>query len=411
MNGKRLIFILLSLTFLLFLSSEAFAQADLGAGKKLFKAKCATCHNKNMKTKLTGPPLAGWSENWSRPDIYEWVRNSKKMIDAGHPRAVAIWNEYKPTSMDPFPDLTDADIDNIMAYVDEIVVAGCYPCTPGVTNGPGEVKGGDQASNKWLYWLLFGVLAILAIVMMRIVANLNHMALEAKGQAPAHRQTLWDMLTSRGVVSFAIFALVVLGGYTTANNAISLGRQQAYAPTQPIEFSHKLHAGVHKIDCQYCHDGARRSKHAVIPAVNTCMNCHRAVQEGPTGNKEEIAKIYEAAGFDVEKNVYTGEEKPIEWVRIHNLPDHVYFNHAQHVTVGKVECETCHGKVEEMDKLEQYAPLSMGWCVNCHRETEVKFDNEYYDSWENYHKDLEGGKIDKVTVEDIGGLECQKCHY
>ena len=111
---------------------------------------------------------------------------------------------------------------------------------------------------------------------------------------------------------------------------------------------------------------------------------------------------------DQKKSVYG----PIEWTRIHNLPDHVYFNHAQHVTVGEVECQTCHGKVEEMEVLEQHAPLSMGWCINCHRETEVQFEgNEYYESYAKYHEELDNGTREKVTVEDIGGLECQKCHY
>ena len=113
----------------------------------------------------------------------------------------------------------------------------------------------------------------------------------------------------------------------------------------------------------------------------------------------------------------TNEQKdkipgPIEWKRIHNLPDHVYFNHAQHVSVGKLECQQCHGEVEAMDVLAQHSPLSMGWCINCHRETEVQFKgNEYYASYAKYHEQLASGDKEKVTVEDIGGLECQKCHY
>jgi hypothetical protein len=103
---------------------------------------------------------------------------------------------------------------------------------------------------------------------------------------------------------------------------------------------------------------------------------------------------------------------PIEWVRVHNLPDHAYFNHAQHVTVGKVECQTCHGEVEKMEVLAQASPLSMGWCINCHRQTEVKFtDNPYYANYVQYHEEMAAGKRSKVTVADIGGLECQKCHY
>ena len=142
------------------------------------------------------------------------------------------------------------------------------------------------------------------------------------------------------------------------------------------------------------------------------MNCHKAVKQGPTGETEEIAKIYAAVGWDAEDQKYTGEEEPIEWVRIHNLPDHVYFNHAQHVNVGGLECQTCHGPIEEMEEVYQFAPLSMGWCINCHRQTQVQFaNNDYYDIYTKYHEDLKNGSLDQVTVETIGGTECQKCHY
>ena len=281
-----------------------------------------------------------------------------------------------------------------------------------------------------------------------------------------------ETLTGKGFVSFILFAGVVFAGYTTVNKAVSLGRQEGYAPKQPIAFSHATHAGIQKIDCQYCHDGARRSKHSVIPATNTCMNCHSAINVGSKYGTAELTKIYASIGWDPASNKYidgyedmsndqikevytkwigdnyksensidaeaplpdeavkivngewddiksslTNDQKtsvygPIEWIRVHNLPDHAYFNHAQHVTVGKIECQQCHGTVEEMDVLEQHSPLSMGWCVNCHRQTEVKFEgNEYYTSYENYHDALKDGTKDKVTVEDIGGLECAKCHY
>ena len=193
-----------------------------------------------------------------------------------------------------------------------------------------------------------------------------------------------------------------------------MGRQQGYMPEQPIAFSHRLHACVNQIDCQYCHSGARQGKTSMIPSPNVCMNCHKAVKGSTEAGKGEIAKIYDAIGFDAEKLAYIEgyEQKPIEWVRIHNLPDHVFFNHQQHVVAGQVECQTCHGPVEQMDVLYQHAPLSMGWCINCHRDTEVKFaQNEYYDSYTNLHEQLKTGEISKVTVEDIGGRDCQKCHY
>ncbi|MEL7020710.1 MAG: c-type cytochrome [Bacteroidota bacterium] len=444
-----------------------YAQADLAAGEALFKAQCAQCHNRNMVDDLTGPALGGVEERWSeypQEDLYAWIRNSQKMIAAGHPRAVEVWNQWKPTVMNNF-NLTDEEIANTLAYID-----GVYKGTYGAPTAAVAVAGAEkveETDNSLLFTVLFVVLGILAVVLARIISNLNYMSQLKQGLTPAPRKTLVETLTSKGVVAFLIFLLVVLGGYTTVNNAISLGRQQGYQPEQPIKFSHATHSGLHKIECQYCHDGARRSKHSVIPAANTCMNCHKAIKVGSNYGTAELTKIYASIGYDPsadkyiedyadmpmedKKEIYTkwiednyvkkvgtmdaeGERAtvdqwegivtsltnetkadiagPIEWVRIHNLPDHAYFNHAQHVSVGKVECQTCHGKVQEMEVVAQYSPLSMGWCINCHRQTEVQFsDNKYYESYQNYHDEIKKGDRSKVTVEDIGGLECQKCHY
>ncbi|HMQ49185.1 MAG TPA: c-type cytochrome [Saprospiraceae bacterium] len=446
----------------------AAATVDLEAGKTLFRNYCATCHNKDMKSKLTGPALGGLEERWAdypREDLYSWIRNSQAMIQAGHPRATELWNEWKPTVMNNFLNLTDADIENVLAYINDVYING-----PGGKLPPGDpatVVAVEKPNNTPLYIALALILAILAIVLARILANLNYMLQLKEGNTSATRRTLVDILTSKGLIAFVIFALVVLGGYTTVNNAIMLGRQQGYAPEQPIKFSHATHAGLQQIDCQYCHDGARRSKHSVIPAANTCMNCHAAVKVGSQYGTAEISKIYASIGWNPNTGTYienydqlseseieevfkkwiadtyvqenstldekgekmiedqwkgiktslTNETKkkiqgPIEWVRIHNLPDHAYFNHAQHVSVGKVECQTCHGPVEQMEVVQQYSPLSMGWCINCHRQTEVQFkDNEYYKSYEHFHEELSNGTREKVTVEEIGGLECQKCHY
>ncbi len=440
---------------------------DIKAGETLFKNLCASCHNRNMKDKLTGPALGGTEANWEaypREDLYNWIRNSTAMISAGHPRATELWNEWKPTVMTAFTNLSDEEIESILLYVDG-VYTGTYGATAS-TGGATVSTGAEAPSYNWLYFMIFGLLIAMAIILARVTSNLSYLSKIKEGQQP-ERRTLVQVLTSKGVIAFIILALVLIGGYTTVNNAIALNRQQGYAPQQPIKFSHELHAGLHKIDCQFCHDGARRSKHSVIPAANTCMNCHNAIKVGSTYGTAELTKIYASIGYDPStdkylenyqdyseeqiKDVYTkwfadqyvtgggeldrkGEklvadqweglkssltsntkkqiQGPIEWIRIHNMPDHVYFNHAQHVTVGKVDCATCHGKVEEMEVVKQYSTLSMGWCVNCHRQTEVKFtDNMYYESYERYHDELKEGSRDRVTVEDIGGLECQKCHY
>ncbi len=468
---KSLVFRLLLLFVCSSFSFPLLAEPNLDEGKALFKANCAQCHNKNMKDDLTGPALGGVQERWEGREevLYDWIRNSSAVIASGDEYAVSLYSEWSKAVMNPFPNLTDQQIESVLGFIDG-VHTGTYGPAPVVgTATTGSTS--KKSDNTFLFVTLFVILAILAIVLARIVSNLNHMNEVREGADPSARPTLADLLTSKGIIGFVLFALVVLGGYTTVNNAINLGRQQGYAPEQPIKFSHETHAGLHKIDCQYCHDGARRSKHSVIPAANTCMNCHSAIKKGTTYGTAELTKIFASVGFDPDKGTYidgydkmsveeieklykgwigknymadnntssldrkgerqverewkgivkalTNEDMddnsiygPIEWERVHNLPDHVYFNHAQHVSVGKVECQQCHGPVEKMELVGQYAPLSMGWCVNCHRETEVQFTgNEYYESYQKYHDELKAGTREKVTVEDIGGLECQKCHY
>jgi len=458
------------LFILLLLTTGLFAQPSADAGKTTFRNYCASCHNKNMKNDATGPALGGAQERWAdypQEDLYAWIRNSQKLIKAGHPRANELWDQWKPTVMTAYPTLTDDDIASVLLYIDaQYTGAGASAGTGG---GDVIVEQVDNSGQyNWLYWVLFGVLGALALILYNIVGGLDKV-IAAKEGLEYEEVPLLKRIFSKRVISFLIFAIIVIGGYQTVNRAISLGRQQNYAPEQPIKFSHETHAGINKIDCQYCHDGARRSKHSVIPAANTCMNCHSAIQVGSEYGTGELTKIYASIGYDPStgkylegyddyteeqiKEVYTkwiaqtyvdnsdanvidkkgkklvadqwegikssltNDQKkqiqgPIEWIRVHNLPDHVYFNHAQHVTVGKVECQTCHGAVEEMELVKQHSPLSMGWCINCHRKTEVQFeDNEYYASYEAYHEQLASGNKEKVTVEDIGGLECQKCHY
>ncbi|MGK0364503.1 MAG: cytochrome c2 [Saprospiraceae bacterium] len=468
MTHKLLKISLLLCSFFFFSLHTSAQEVDLADGKTSFKNYCASCHNKNMKDDMTGPALAGLEERWAdypREDLYDWIRNSSKMIADGHPRATELWAQWKPNAMTAFPNLTDAQIENVIAYINDAA-------TKVPVNGGPDITGGvpvEKSDNTPLFIILAVILGLLAVVLARIVSNLNYMAQVKAGNAPAQRRTLVDILTSPGVIAFLLFAGVLVGGFTTVNNAIEMGRQQGYQPDQPIAFSHALHAGQQKIECQYCHDGARRSKHSVIPAANTCMNCHSAVKVGSNYGTKELTKIYASVGWNpvdgkyIEnyvdksreeiKDIYTtwiadnyikengtldnegeilveeqwdgivaalthpesGDVKiagAIEWKRVHNLPDHVYFNHSQHVSVGEVECQTCHGQIQEMEIVAQHSPLSMGWCINCHRQTAVKFaDNPYYDSYELYHEQMKAGERDEVTVEDVGGIECQKCHY
>ncbi len=440
--------------------------ADLAKGKTTFVTYCASCHNKNMKDNLTGPALGGTVARWAsfpKEDLYAWVRNSQALISKGHPRATELWNQFKPTVMTAFPNLTNAEIDDVLAFIEDQYKNGNKPAATAAAAGAGPAV--EESKPNWLMYVVGLSLLLLAVLLSKVVSNLNYLSDKQDGvAAPKEPKSIVEILTSKSIIGFLLFVLIVVGGYTTVNNAIALGRQQNYQPTQPIKFSHATHAGIHKIDCQYCHDGARRSKQSVIPAANTCMNCHKAIKTGSKHGTEEITKIYASIGFDPSTDKYienydklsqdqvsgiykkwiaknmsadgqkadqglvdhqwqaiktslTSEVKPkiqgpIQWVRIHNLPDHAYFNHSQHVTAGKVACQQCHGKVENMEVVKQYAPLSMGWCINCHRQTEVKFkDNPFYNDYKKYHEEIKSGKRSKVTVEEIGGLECQKCHY
>jgi mono/diheme cytochrome c family protein len=457
-----------AILLLMWFAGTLSAQVSADAGKDLFKANCAACHSKDMRTAATGPGLGGAQQRWGDDvALYAWIRNSQAMVQKGHPKAVEVYNQYNKAVMTAFPTLTDDQIGSLIAYINGVYDGTYGPIKDVAAAGTTAVKT-EEKSQLPMYLIIAGILAILALLLTKIISNLNQIAAAKEGEH-VESKTIVQILTSKGVVTFLIFAVIILGAYTTVNKATQLGRQEGYSPDQPIKFSHATHAGINKIDCQYCHDSARKSKHSSIPGTNTCMNCHAAIKNGSAYGTAEITKIYASIGYDPAANKYienyeskseeeikaiytkwigdeykrvkekadldaegerivaqqwadikkslTNDQKkqiqgPIEWVRIHNLPDHVYFNHAQHVTVGKLECQTCHGKVEEMEVLKQMSPLSMGWCINCHRQTEVKFkDNAYYANYTRYHEEIAAGKRDKVTVADIGGLECSKCHY
>lgn len=428
-----------SFIFLLFLSHNAFGQdegtateaagGDPVKGKQLFNTNCAACHR--LDQKMTGPALRNVEarlyeeEGLEREWLNAWIRNSSALIKSGDAYANKIWNEYNQAAMNAFPTLSDQDISDILAYTAQpkaepkVAVVGGEGAVvvqePGISN---ELILGALA-------LLFGLLATALILVKR---TLDRFA-EAKGiEIPIkeNRMPIWKAFVQNQflVLLTAIFFLLA-SGYYVYGYFMQVGVDQGYAPVQPIHYSHKIHAGANGIECKYCHSSARVSKHSGIPSLNICMNCHKAINEvaGPESefsnvteeySKEfydgEIQKLYAAVGWDPNEQAYTGETQPVKWVRIHNLPDFAYFNHAQHVEVGGIECQTCHGPVEEMEIMYQHSPLTMGWCINCHRETEVKVqDNEYY---AKIHEELSKKyNVEKLTVAMMGGLECGKCHY
>jgi len=401
------------------LFSTTFADVDKAKwtdGKALFKSNCAACHNPTADG--TGPALKGAPARWAAAGdfkgktgtqwLHTWVHNWHDAVNGGYKYAVDMRNS-RPAEMNVFTNLNDDNIDNIMLYVDNSDLF-----QPPTAQTPTAAGGGGQApaeSPGAFLYIFIGFLVVLVAILIGVTNKLDKIIEEKKGvtaeptaKAPFYKGTRF--------IAACVLVVFVLLGYWLVDSAVHLGRQQGYQPTQPIRFSHALHAGKHKIDCQYCHSTAYQGKHSNIPSLNTCMNCHKNVSKGPKYGTEEIAKIYDAVGWDPETKTYSKPAHPIEWIRIHNLPDHVFFSHAQHVNAGKVECQTCHGPIENMEEVYQYSPLSMGWCINCHRNTEVQFaSNNFYSAYGKIHEDLKNHKIDKVTVETIGGTECQKCHY
>ncbi|WP_299603566.1 c-type cytochrome [uncultured Aquimarina sp.] len=399
-------------------TAESATGGDVAKGEALFKSLCAACHKRYKK--MTGPALFGVADKYEREWIYSWVKNSAAMIASGDARAVAIYEEYKRTPMNAFPQLTNTDIDNILAYV--MVPKG--PSGPtGVTGTTPTVVDNSGASTTLILGALVLVFLMLVVVLFLVNKTLRSFA-EANGVEFAEeeaRTPIWKAFVQNQflVLVSAIFVLLA-SGYFVYGYLMQVGVDQGYMPIQPIHYSHKIHAGDNKIECKYCHSSARVSKHSGIPSLNVCMNCHKSIAEVAEStatdeySKEfydgEIKKLYKAVGWDEAEQAYTGKTEPVKWVRIHNLPDFAYFNHSQHVSVAGIECQTCHGPVEEMEIMYQHAPLTMGWCINCHRETNVKVEgNEYY---EKIHAELSKKYgVDKLTAAQMGGLECGKCHY
>ena len=397
----------LKLLTLLFITSIhlSFAQ-DVELGEGLFSSNCASCHYLGPESKkLVGPGLNDHIfEEYTTEWLYSWIKNSSELIASGDEQAVAVFEQYNKSVMTAFPYFTNDDIDNILAYIK----AGPVEIEEEVVESSEEVSPSSNPSTILI--LLLVALVLFAIVLARVKNVLK----EVKGDPTAslfESAIVW-LKASPIVIALVVFYFVLSALGTAWDGLLTVGVQQGYQPEQPIAFSHKLHAGENGVDCNYCHSGARHSKSAGVPSANVCMNCHTYINEGKSEEgTQEISKIYAAIGFDPETRSYIEgyEQQPIEWIRIHNLPDLAYFNHSQHVNVAGVECQECHGPIQEMEVVEQYSSLTMGWCIDCHRETKVDTTNNYYhdlnDNWiEKYHGE-------DITAEKIGGLECGKCHY
>ncbi|MBC7757399.1 MAG: c-type cytochrome [Phormidesmis sp. FL-bin-119] len=403
--------------FTLAVVSSANAQ-DAAAGAAIFKQKCTACHAINKA--VVGPALAGIDTKYDEAFLLKWIKNAPAYIASGDPKAVAA-SKYSPAMMSAFPELSDDDIRNIVAY---IKVGDPKPAAGTADAG---AAGGETASGGISNFMIFGLLAVIIIafivivVLNRVINTLERVMLKKQGiyveeaevEAGDKFAGLKKLTKNKKFIMFIVLLLIITLGSAGWMGMWETGVHTGYQPVQPIKFSHQLHAGLNKIDCQYCHTGAYTSKNASIPSLNVCMNCHNYISasekyDGKTS--PEIQKIYKALDYNETTKKYGSNTKPVEWIRIHNLPDLAYFNHSQHVSVAGIECQKCHGPIQTMEEVYQYSPLTMKWCINCHRETEVNHkDNPYYDRLIAAHDKLKKGE--KITAASLGGLECSKCHY
>lgn len=413
----------LLLAGLALLSTSVRAQ-DVAKGEALFKQKCTACHK--LDVRMTGPALgpiitSETDDKW----LAHWIQNNQSLIKANDAKALKIYNEFNQAGMTVFSDLTDGDVANIIGYVRaEWKKEQAAP----KADAGGGAAAADSGPSQLVIWGLLGVIVIAFIVILvlnKVIASLERLVLNRKDipaeavteevdeKAAARAATIKKLLKSKKLVGFFILCAVICGGtwqwVTLWNTNVHTG----YQPVQPIKFPHDLHAGVMKLDCQYCHSGAYKSKNASIPSLNVCMNCHKTIDRrmGASAASPEIAKIYTALGYDPGTQKYDSTKaRPIQWVRVHNLPDLVYFNHSQHVVVGKVKCQTCHGPIQTMPEVYQYSPLTMKWCIQCHKRTDVDYKgNAYYQKMVDVHEKIKRGE--KITEASMGGLECGKCHY
>lgn len=446
---------ILPVLFIIITQSVA-AQGDYESGAKLFDANCSSCHSSNLTKNATGPGLFGVAERVPAPAnewLSKWIKNNNTLRASGDVYAKSVYKKWNGSAMTAFEWMSDQQLLDVIEYITKWEPkatpppgsGGLLPCIP--------VKKEQESTN---YFFIFGIVG-LALLVITIFTGVNRSLKKAlaikEGKEPEEQKSFWEAIGEFAVtnkIKFGLLVIFVLGGLASlgwdfhmtigvfgGNGFEKTENVENYHPSQPIEFRHDIHVAQNEIDCKYCHSGVLESKHALIPSANVCMNCHKYVKEKENCEEsaEQIQQIYDAVQWDKEKGkyfeiskngkkIYSDEPsetqgKPIEWVKVHNLQDFVYFNHSQHVVVGGLECKECHGPVQEMQTAEHYAPLTMGWCINCHRETEIneelkfsKKPNGYYEKMHDEFK--EAYKRDEefnFTVEKIGGLECAKCHY
>jgi len=403
-NRIFLLSVLLAFSFNLSAQSEA---------EQIFKSTCTACHTIG-DGKMVGPDLKD-------------VLTSERFVNEDDPVQTLINYVQNPAAFGviemPPQALTDDEIKGILTYINEYVPE----VKPVSTESDLSTEEGMSANATLFIYII--ILLVLIFVLTSVKNSLKESLSQPTESVSETVKNFVSINRNKLIIGFVLFITILNFLY---NLMMGVGVVEKYQPAQPIEFSHKIHAGDNGIDCNYCHSSARNSKTAGVPSANVCMNCHTMVTKGTNTGTEEISKIHDAVGYDAEKGEYIEgyEQKPIEWVRVHTLPDLTYFNHSQHVTVGDLECQQCHGNMQEktlgqvatMEELNsqnfnvkdgiefKHATLTMGWCIDCHRQKEVNMeDNDYYTEMHEKMKVKYGDE--KLTVDKIGGLECGKCHY
>ena len=431
-NTSRLFF---SLAFITFLSFNSFSQdstqatADteanaggapneeaIAAGKSIFENNCASCHILGVEG--TYPNLVGVTERRSKEWLTKWITNPSKFAKE-NADAKALIEKWKPKGgvMAAFDWMSEEELNNTIAYLGVAKSGGDSGSEEATTTEGGQVvqSGSDNITSILMVVLVVLILIIVVLILMFSVIMKHLKEKDRSGELDEddaelvnQKHSVVSVLKHPAFIGIVLVIGLAWGSWWFLQEVVfGIGVETGYQPVQPIPFSHKLHAGENQVDCNYCHTGVRKSKHAYIPSPSICMNCHTQVKT----NSETLKRtLYKAMDWDPETGEFGPNQTPIEWVRVHNLPDHVYFNHAQHVQVGEIECEECHGPIKEMDgTVYQYSTLTMGWCIDCHRKTKLNTDgNAYYDNLVKRHEEVGEGDF---TVEKNGGTECVRCHY
>lgn len=442
---------LIAIGLLLATSASVYAQGDAKNGEKLFKANCTACHA--LDKQLIGPALGGvvdrlkTEQNLDTDWLHKWIKDNKSLRESGDKYALEVYEKFNKVEMTPFPNLSDTDIDDILEYTTNPPAPEAAAPADAATAAPSakdlEASKTESQNSKIILISMVAIGALLLWLLVKLNQLVKLQQSDELAEQQVNRAVSWgELYRNYHYVGKGVLAVLgILAAYGIWNSLMWIGVYKGYKPEQPIYFSHKIHVGENKIDCQLCHSSAKYGKVSEIPSMNVCMNCHRTISEyngkymEPGKDKAfydgEIQKIYAATGWDPAKQQYTGKTQPVEWVRIHNMPDFVYFDHSQHVVAGEqaiinshnkknpnakidVVCKACHGQVDTMNVVRMANDFTMGWCVECHRTTEVDMNNAYNKEYfKNLHDKLKKqyGNETKITVDAIGGLECGKCHY